>query len=587
MKKLFIPAILAILAIGCQKAQQKSTFEWETKFEKTQGTETVTYEEGIQYLETLALYHPELKLQTIGKTDSGEPLHLALLSADQTFDFDQIQNKSILLINNAIHPGEPDGVDASLMLLRDILQDKERLASLEDVVIAVIPFYNIGGAKNRNSHSRANQVGPKSYGFRGNAQNLDLNRDFIKADSENMKSFTQIFHSLNPDLFIDTHVSNGADYQYVMTYLSTQEDKLGGKLGDYMRNQLTPSMEKKMSAKGFDMTPYVNVWGTVPDSGYVQFIDTPRYSSGYTTLFNTLSYVTETHMLKPFKTRTEATYAFLDEAIDYLKNNGKEVKALRKETEEAVKMQKTFPIAWKANKLEFEVRKFKGYEGGYKISDVSRLPRLYYDRNKPFEKDIKFYNQYVADKSVQKPFAYIIPAGHQKVVDLLKLNNIKVTQIHDSKTVNASVYYIADYKTTSAPYEGHYLHYNVEVNSKPQEVTINAGDYIVEVNQSANRYIVETLEPHATDSFFAWNFFDAILQQKEHFSPYVFEDHAAKYLEEHPEIREALEAKKKEDKEFADNAYAQLVFIYKQTPHYEKAHLRYPIMRLEQAPDFL
>ena len=193
-----------------------------------------------------------------GSTDAGYPLHLVLVSNDGKFDPEvwHKQTKVVILINNGIHPGEPDGIDASMMLVRDIVNNKIKLP--DNVVLAIIPVYNIGGCLNRNSYSRANQNGPVSYGFRGNAQNLDLNRDFTKYDTKNARSFATIFHYLNPDIQIDNHVSDGADYQYTMTLLTTQYDKLGADLGYWLKDKFEPQLYKGMSEKKWEMTPYVN-----------------------------------------------------------------------------------------------------------------------------------------------------------------------------------------------------------------------------------------------------------------------------------------------------------------------------------------
>jgi len=184
----------------------------------------------------------------------------------------------VILINNGIHPGEPDGVDASMLLLRDLVQRKVSLP--DNVALAVIPLYNIGGALNRSPFSRVNQNGPESYGFRGNAQNLDLNRDFTKNDSRNARSFVRIFHWVNPDLQIDNHVSEGADYQYTMTLLPSQWNKLGGGLGTFLHDVFQPALFAGMEKKGWPMTPYVNFEEGNPSRGWDAFYDEPRYSTG-------------------------------------------------------------------------------------------------------------------------------------------------------------------------------------------------------------------------------------------------------------------------------------------------------------------
>ncbi len=173
-----------------------------------------------------------------------------------------------MLILNGIHPGEPDGIDASMMFLKDILINRDKNPEYNNLLLSIIPIYNIGGALNRNSTSRVKQVGPESYGFRGNAQNYDLNRDFIKMDTKNSFAFVEIFQLIKPDVFIDTHVSNGADYQYNLIHLSTQHNKLPQDLDDYLIEEMIPDMEERMTNLKNEPIPYVNVFNKTPDEGF-------------------------------------------------------------------------------------------------------------------------------------------------------------------------------------------------------------------------------------------------------------------------------------------------------------------------------
>jgi hypothetical protein len=283
-----------------------------TPFERSGGRQTTTYFECIDFYKKLDQLSPRLSIRTMGVSDAGYPYHLLLYSNDGSPDpvLWRKQHKVILLINNGIHPGEPDGIDASMLLLRDLISKKISLP--DNIALAVIPLYNIGGALNRGSFSRVNQNGPVSYGFRGNAQDLDLNRDFTKCDTRNARSFAQIFHWVDPDILIDNHVSDGADYQYTMTLLSCQWNKLGGPLGTFLHDVFRPALFTAMEKKGWPMTPYVNFEEGSPDKGWEAFYDPPRYSSGYASLFNTIAFMPETHMLKPFKDRVRSTYALME-----------------------------------------------------------------------------------------------------------------------------------------------------------------------------------------------------------------------------------------------------------------------------------
>ncbi|WP_444998199.1 M14 family metallopeptidase [Aliikangiella sp. IMCC44359] len=570
--------LASLLLSTCCVAQEL----WQTPYEKSGGFKTAHYDEGINFYQKLAEQFDTVHIQRQGMTDSGLPLHLVLFSPHKDFDVNSNKKngRNVLLVNNAIHPGEPDGVDASMMLLRDLVLGKVLQSEKQNLLLAIIPFYNIGGVLNRNSTTRVNQNGPLSYGFRGNAKNYDLNRDFIKSDTQNSRSFADIFHKLDPDMLIDTHVSNGADYPYVMTLDYSQKDKMGGVLGNYINSELMPYVYQKMKNAGFESIPYVNAWRDTPDKGWVQFIDWPRYSSGYAALFHTPAFMSETHMLKPYKQRVEANYAFISTIIEHLAIKGQTLREYRAQAKSAVKKQSSFAISWQADKNKPTMIDFKGYEPEYKLSKISGLKRLYYNRNKPFSKKVPYYNNYVADIVIEKPKAYAFSKAWKNIAELMILNGVNVKQFSKSEELLVEVYIIKDYETSRTPYEGHYVHSNVQLKAIKQKVNFSQGDYYIDVNQVGNRYIVETLEPQAKDSFFAWNFFDSHLQKKEYFSPYVFEDYAVEILKKEPQLKVALEAKQKADKAFSENAYAQLDFIYKRSVHHEAEHMRYPIFRI-------
>ncbi|WP_233260708.1 M14 family metallopeptidase [Pedobacter sp. HMWF019] len=552
----------------------------QTPFELSNKQETATYPQVIEHYEKLARAYPQAKLFTYGTTDFGKPLHLLVLSKDKIFDPAQIRknNKRIFLINNGIHPGEPEGVDACMMLARDLLKN-DRIP--ENTVICIIPLYNIDGSYNRTGTSRANQNGPLAYGFRGNSRNYDLNRDFIKTDSKNSAAFQQIFNLWQPEIFVDTHTSNGADYQYTMTLIPTQKDKLNPILSAYLTGSMLPALYTQMAQKGFELIPYVNSVEETPDAGIEGFLETPRFSTGYTTLHNTIGFMPETHMLKSYDKRVESTYKLLETYIDLVVKDARQIGDNKKKADLEVATQKEFTLTWKLDKEKYEALPFKGYEAAYKPSQVSGAPRLYYDRNKPYTRNIKEWNHFLPDVTVQKPLAYIIPKAWTKVIELLKLNNVVVKELREDAVLPVESYYIADFKTVSRPFEGHYLHSNVQVDTRQQQLAFYKGDYIVYVNQPQNRYIVETLEPQATDSFFNWNFFDSVLGQKEHYSAYVFEDTAAELLEKDPELKAKLEKEKLKYPDPTAKGDALLEFVYKNSDYYEKTHLRYPIARLQ------
>jgi hypothetical protein len=574
MRKLL--TCFALLVINFLNAQNITTV-----FEKSNGTKTPTYFETIDWWQKLDAQSGKVKMITMGMTDAGYPLHLVVVANNGDHNFDNIRknNKRVILVNNGIHPGEPDGIDASMLLARDIVINKVKLP--DNVVLAIIPVYNIGGCLNRSADYRVDQNGPEEFGFRGNSQNLDLNRDFIKSDSKEARAFAEIFHLTDPDVFLDNHVSDGADYQHVMTLICTQHSKLGGVLGEYLNKTFEPGVYASMKEKGYDLIPYVNAFGDTPDSGWPEFFESPRYSSGYAALWHTFSFISETHMLKPYDQRVKSTYELMKSFIDFTAKNSEKIKQLRDQTKQTVKTQTEFPIAWTLDRSRSSKRIYKGYTAGRKPSDVSGQPRLFYDRTKPYEKEIPFYNFYTPSTLIKKPKAYIIPQGWWTVIDLLKANKVQMTQLKKDSTIEVEVYRIDDYKTAARQNEMHHINSDVKTSFTVKQMKFKKGDYYIPLNQVANRFLIETLEPAATDSYFAWNFFDGVLGQKEGYSGYAFEDIAADYLKSNPDLKNKLEERKTADTAFAKNGRAQLNFVYENSPWVEPDYLRYPVYRVK------
>jgi hypothetical protein len=380
--------------------------------------------------------------------------------------------------------------------------------------------------------------------------------------------------------FVDTHVSNGADYQYVLTHLMTQHNKLSGAQGTFIQKQFTPALEQALANQSWPITPYVNVFNRSPETGFEQFIDHPRYSTGYTTLFNTLGMMVETHMLKDYKSRVEGTYALLQTFTELCEQYQLELQQSYLANQNMYHPLDKYPLNWRIDTTQSRPIEFLGYAAEYVPSAITGQNRLKYNRTAPYKKDIPYFDTYRATDSVMIPHYYGIPRTYHRVIERLKSNDIKLIELKQDLSVEAEVYHIKDYKTSKNAYEGHYLHYNTQVSSALEPTKLSAGDYLIPLDQFGLRYILETLEPEAIDSFFNWNFFDTILQQKEGFSPYVWEDLALEILNNNPELKAEFEAYKSTHNDFAQNAYAQLDWLHKRSAHYEKAHLRYPVVRI-------
>lgn len=534
----------------------------------------------LKYISLEKKYPGKCKLITYGASDCGRPLHLFVMNDDGEFLAEKLdrKDKSVFLINNGIHPGEPCGIDGSLKLSRDLLAN-DKLP--KNVVIAIIPMYNIGGGTNRSCCSRANQNGPEEYGFRGNARNLDLNRDFIKLDSKNAHEFVKIFQEWDPNVFVDTHTSNGADYQHVMTLITTQLNKLHPSLANYTREHFNPYLFSNMEKDNYPMVPYMNLAGKTPKDGIVDYLETPRYSTGYAAQFDCIGFVSEAHMLKPYKDRVKSTILLLQHMLNFMSTNNANLIQAREETRKAKKQLTSLAINYVLDTTKHALIDFNGFEAAYKKSDVSGLDRLYYDRKKPYSTKIKYFNHYTATDSINIPKAYIIPQAWREVISRLKVNGVPMSQIKQDTTITVQSSYIEDYQTVKSPYEGHYLHYITSTRYEEQSLQFYRGDYIVNLGTDKHdQFIIEALEARSVDSYFNWNFFDEILMQKEWFSSYVFEDKAAEILRNNPDLQRKLDDKRVRYPEFASDARAQLAFVYYNSEFYESSHMRYPVYRI-------
>ncbi len=566
------PIFIALLCVMAGGLEAKTML---TPFEKSGRKESATYEECIAFYRQLARETGRIGLDSFGNTDAGYPLHVV------TFPPQTARRPGVLtiFINNGIHPGEPDGIDATMMLLRDLAEG--RLTMPQGVSLAVIPVYNIGGALNRNNSTRVNQVGPPFYGFRGNSEYLDLNRDFTKRDALESRVFSYLYFRYDPAIFLDNHVSDGADYQHVMTLLSTQYDKLGGALGSYFRRRLDPLLYQSMAASGFPMVPYVNAEET-PDKGWVAFYDPPRFSSGYAALFNSIAWVAEAHMLKPFAQRVDADYALMKNIISVAGKERDTILALRKKDRAAVQQQQEFPLSWKPDG-HTTLWSFDGYTAAYKPSEVTGKPRLYYDHSRPFHMQVPIQDHYRPEQWVRAPKAYVIPRGwHEVIARLAASNHLDMYELQADTTMLVSAYTIDSFKTLPKPYEGHYKHYDIHVSAKPVHMHFLKGDYLIDLEgHPFRRFLIEMLEPQGDDSYFAWGFFDAVLQRKEGYSDYRWEDVATEVLRKNPSLKAALEQKKATDTAFAADPEAQLFYVYRHSRWMEPGYMRYPVYRIE------
>ena len=545
------------------------------------GNTTPTYQALIQSLRAMEKINPRIKLFNMGNSDvPGVPIYLCVLNAekDSTSTFLKARKGTTLLFNNAIHPGEPDGVNACLIYSKAFMDMKDFKG--QDPLIAFIPAYNVGGMLNRSATSRANQNGPEEYGFRGNAQNLDLNRDFIKMDSENARTFVRIFHALQPDIFVDNHVSNGADYQYTLTYIASVRERIAPSLGELMYDRLLPEMTQALKKENWDLFPYVETVKETPDDGIYQFNDLPRYAMGYASLFNAMAFTVETHMLKPFPDRVRATYDFMKYLIEWSKENAALIETARAKSKEWTKKKAYFTYNYNRTADKDSIL-FKGFTARVDTHEITKIGHLTYDISKPYERKIPFYKYYNPKDSIAIPSYYLVRGQERKIIEQLVANGIAIETLKEEKKLRVKAQVVRSFDAISKPYEGHYMHPSKEIERVEQWITFRPGDVLISTKQIGGQFLHSVLQPEAEDSYFTWNYFDSYLQEKEYFSNYVFKDKIKEILQNNPELQKAYETKRQNDTDFANSEWQQLYFLYQNSVYFEPSYMMLPIFELE------
>lgn len=561
---------------------QKHAFS--TPFELGNKNQTTSLAECIPFYQQLALAFPQiLRFEQIGVSDNHLPMYAGVVTADGIFDRAQLkaEKRPIFFNNNGIHPGEPEGIDACMALVRDFCLQPERLAALGKTVFLFNPVYNVDGSMNRQNTSRVNQDGPEQFGFRANGRNLDLNRDFIKCASLASQVFNQFFTAWDPDVMVDTHTSNGADYSYTMTLIHTQPDKLGDGLGPFLRQTMLPAIYAKMDQRGWPTCPYVNPIDEIPDYGIEDFLELPRFSTGYAALHHTIGFMPETHMLKPYADRYASMRSLVEVVLDFTIAHADQIQNLRAQARLAATQKTSWPVHWKADHTRRSSFRFKGYQAQYTPSKIGNYTRLSYDRSQPWEKDIPYFDTFVPNIEVQTPKAYLIPQAWREVIARLQWNGVQLEKLTSNQSFSVQSYHIRKVKSRKDAFEGCMFHDEIGLATRTETIHALAGDYVLHLNQENARYAVETLEPQGHDSFFRWGFFNSVLEKKEAFSPYVFEDSAFEMLNEEPELKHKFDLWKEEKPDLLNDQQAVLNFIFTHGKRFQEPEwCRYPVYSL-------
>jgi hypothetical protein len=560
---------------------------WLTHFEKSSMTESPNYENTIKYFEKFQIKTPFVKIDTFGYSHQKRELKVVIVSKDKIFNPVEAKKKkkAIILIQNGIHPGEIEGKDACMLMLREMLITKEKEDLLKNVVILIIPVLNVDGHERRSPFNRPNQNGPKQTGWRTNALNLNLNRDYLKAESNEIKAFLNLFNNWLPDFFIDNHCTNGADYQYHITYSVPTHQNLDKDLVQFVKTKFLPSMISEVEKDGFIVGPYMEFKGGVIENGILDLAAPPRLSHGYCAAQNRIGLLVETHSLKPFDNRVFSTKSMMEHTIRFISQNYSELITLNKQadfnpTKFYLLEKKKFPLVLVENG-KYDLYKFKGFQWYDEYSPIMGSTVRKYTK-KPIEINIPIFNQCKSKIKITVPQAYLIPIEYQFVIDKLLLHNVKIFKCNDEFITEFERYRFSNLSFAKRPYEGRFqVSFITEIFK--EKIRINKNYYFVPTNQRTLRIIVHLLEPDGVDSLVSWGFFNHIFERKEYAEAYVMEPYAQLMLKKNPDL--SIEFKKKcEIEAFCKNPLERLDFFYQRSPYFDKNENVYPILRLLNSP---
>jgi len=565
--------------------------DWQTVYEKSATLETPRYKQTIEYCRKLAKGSKMITYTNFGKSPQGRDLPLLILDRDGLSDPAAIHatGRTVLLVEACIHAGECEGKDAGLMLIRDLAihaagVTNQPAALLDHVTVLFIPIFNVDGHERFGPYNRINQNGPKEMGWRTTANNLNLNRDFLKADAPEMQAWLQLFNKWMPDFFIDSHTTDGADYQYVLTYLMEIYGDMDPGLTTWTRDIFIDQMQKHLKSGGYPIFPYVDYrnWHD-PRSGLITEVAPPMLSQGYTALRNRPGLLIETHMLKPYKQRVEATYECMLTTIELLSRESMTLNALVRKADDYVSseafLKQSFPLHFETSKTDSTMTDFLGVEYTAIKSKVSGGDWFVYGK-KPATYKIPYFFSARPKVSVTLPYAYIIPGEWKTVIDRLKIHGIRVTEIADEVTIKVNVCHFKNPKWQAIPYESHHPMTNIEFDETEETRTFPAGSVLVSVMQPAGRIIPHILEPKGNGSYVYWGFFDACFEQKEYGESYVIEKMAAEMMANDPALKTEFDQKKSADTAFANNPQLILNWFYNKSPFVDAKKGAYPVGKI-------
>ena len=548
---------------------------WVTPAELTQLTDSPDYATTMAYLQKLVDSSPLLELEQFGRSAQGRALYVVKASS-QLHKIAQNPDRPLLLVQAGIHSGEIDGKDAGLMLLRDIAHG-DKASLLDNADLLFVPIFSADGHERRSAHNRMNQRGPVIQGWRATAQNLNLNRDYSKADAPEMQAMLKLINRYQPDLYIDVHVTDGEDYQYDVTYgFNEPMAAISPNGASWLSKLYRPTIDMALTKAGHIPGPLVfGVDAKDFSKGLSGWTASPRYSNGYGDVRHLPTVLVENHSLKPYRQRVLGTYILLAQSLQLLNEQGKAL-ILAKQADQQARP-KRMSLSFKASPEPAHID-FKGSSYQLVQSNISGDSYVKWTGTPTLYSQLPVYWDKVIDKDIAIPAAYWIPPQQQLVIERLKLHGIEMTTLTKPQQVAVRQLTLTKHQFATTPFEGHFMVTEAEFSREERQRTLPAGWVRVSTDQALGRLAVALLEPTAPDSFFSWGFFMGMFERTEYFEPYAIEPLISRMLEQQPELKQQFEQALANDDALRTNPRERYNWFYRQMPFYDQQYLKYPVL---------
>lgn len=553
---------------------------WITPAEKSAFRFTPSYDETVAWLKRLDAAAPELQMVSIGKSAEGRDLWMVIASRERAFTPEALRRsgKPILFAQGGIHAGEIDGKDAGMMLLRDMTVRGRRRDLLEKANLLFVPIFSVDGHERTSRSGRVNQRGPEIMGWRTNARNLNLNRDYTKADSEEMQAMIAALDRWKPDLYLDLHVTDGADYQYDITFGWNRTTGWSPSVAKWLDETLGPALMRDLRAWGHIPGALVfPIAGDDVEKGIALGNASPRLSTGYGDARHLPTVLVENHSLKPYEQRVLGTLVLLESALQTLGGAGS---ALRRAVQEDERRRiDPIPLDWNQphQNPPSDTIDFLGIEARQTLSPISGTVRTEY-LGRPVTLRVPVFDDVKVTATAPRPKAYWIPAAWSEVASRLKMHGIVMERITAPREVEVEVYRLENPKLAASAFEGH-VRLEAGARIERRRERFPAGSWRISTDQPLGVLAAILLEPLSPDSFLQWGFFNEILQRTEYIEDYVVEPLAEQMLAADPKLAEEFRKKLAEDPAFRGSAEARLRWFYQRSPYWDERWLLYPVGR--------